>query len=312
MEKLSFVIPCYNSETTVSAVVDEIISEVNKLGYNEYEIVLVSDASPDNVYAVITDLAENNYRIKGIELAKNFGQHGALMAGYRYCTGDIIVSLDDDGQAPLDYLGEMLSTLGDDCDVVFGVHKNYTHGIFRLIGTKVNDLMFESLLGKPKDIMIDSFHVMKRFVMDEIIKYESSYPYVDGLLLRTTDKVKNVETKQRERISGKSNYTIKKLISLFLNGITAFSVKPLRISTYAGCIVALAGFILAIVTIIRKLANSDLAEGYASILAAILLIGGMILVMLGMIGEYIGRIYLSLNRSPQYVIGRSINCEEKE
>lgn len=311
MQKISFVIPCYNSQNTIGLVVDEIIETVTSRDGYDYEIILVNDSSPDNVFQTITSLAQNNKRIIGVDLARNFGQHSAIMAGFNFVTGDIVVCLDDDGQTPACEMFSLIDKL-DVNDLVFAKYNEKKHSAFRNFGSKLNDKMAQWLIGKPKKLKIMSYFACKRFVIDEVVRYKNSYPYISGLLLRVTNKVDNVEVKHRERIEGQSGYTIKKLFLLWVNGFTAFSVKPLRIATFIGCVTAIIGFIYGIYVVINKLINPLAPMGYSSMMSAMLFIGGMIMLLLGMIGEYLGRAYISLNNAPQYVVRTVLNSEESK
>lgn len=165
------------------------------------------------------------------------------------------------------------------------------------------------MLGKPKDLYVSSYFAVKRFVVEDMVRYENSYPYVIGLVLRSTRKIANVSVSHREREEGISGYTFKKLIGLWFNGFTAFSVKPLRIATVIGAGSAVVGFCYGLYTIIKRLFNPAVPMGFSSTMSAIVFFGGMIMLMLGLIGEYIGRIYISLNNSPQYVIREKINID---
>ncbi len=306
-EKISFVIPCYGSENTIENVVEEINEEMVKHLQFDYEIIMVNDSSPDSVWDVITSICKKYPNTKGINFSRNFGQHAALMAGYKCCTGDIVFSLDDDGQAPVDEIFKLINKLEEGYDVVYGKYPKIKQNKFRILGSLINEKMTEIMLDKPKNIKVTSFFVARKFVIDEMLKYDNAYPYVIGLVLRTTNKITNIEVNQRERADGKSGYTFKKLLSLWLNGFTAFSIKPLRIASILGFIVAFAGFIYGIFTIINKILNPNVIIGYSSMMAVILFIGGMIMMLLGMVGEYIGRIYISINKSPQFVIKEKIN-----
>ena len=309
MDKISFVIPCYHSEHTIGGVVDEIVSTVTAHGGYDYEIILINDNSPDNVMDTITELSKANPRVKGLELSRNFGQHSAIMAGFTYLTGDVIVCLDDDGQTPANEMFKLIDKL-DEFDLVFAEYKNKQHSGFRNFGSKVNDLMARWLLSKPKDLKIMSYFACKRYVVDEVLRYENPYPYMSGLLLRATRKVCNVEVNHRERVEGRSGYSMKKLLLLWINGFTSFSVKPLRFATFIGFLTAAVGFVFGIYVIIHKFVVPDSLMGWSSTMAAMLFIGGMIMLMLGMVGEYVGRIYLSINRSPQFVIRKKVGFED--
>ncbi|MCF0104247.1 MAG: hypothetical protein HUJ51_02540 [Eggerthellaceae bacterium] len=169
--------------------------------------------------------------------------------------------------------------------------------------------MGERMIQQPKGIIETSYFVARRFVIDEMRKYENSFPYLPGLVFRITQNVANVKTHQRERLEGKSGYSFGRLFALWLNGFTAFSVLPLRVSSFIGFLCSVLGFIAVIFTVVRKIVDTNVDVGWSSIIALILFIGGLIMLMLGMIGEYLGRIYISINRSPQYVIRDSINLE---
>lgn len=304
---VSFVIPCYNSSRTVGKVVDEITVTMKGLEQYDYEIILINDSSPDDTYGEIKRICKEDDRVCGVNLARNFGQHAALMAGFHYVHGDIVVCMDDDGQTPAEEVGKLLGKMEEGYDVVYASYKHKQHSAFRNLGSKVNDLMTRVMLGKPKDLYISSYFAVKRFIIDEIVKYTNPYPYVIGLVLRTTKKIVNVEVNHREREIGTSGYTVGKLFALWFNGFTAFSIKPLRIATVIGVLVAATGFIYGIYTIIRKLIDPNVILGFSSLMSALVFIGGMLMLMLGIIGEYIGRIYISLNNSPQYVIRECID-----
>ncbi|SOY30121.1 Undecaprenyl-phosphate 4-deoxy-4-formamido-L-arabinose transferase [Acetatifactor muris] len=309
MKKISFVIPCYRSEQTLEQVVTEIREKMNTMKQYQYDIFLVNDCSPDNTRDVIRKLCEEDGKVKGIDFARNFGQHSALMAGLRYSDGDYVVCLDDDGQTPADEVDRLLEKLEEGFDAVYARYEHKQHSGFRNLGSKMNERMTRTMLGKPADLYISSYFAVKRFVVEDMIRYENSYPYVIGLVLRATKNIANVPVNHRERSVGTSGYTLKKLFSLWFNGFTAFSVKPLRIATALGAISAVAGFLYGIYTIIKRFLNPDVPMGFSSTMAAIVFFGGMMMLMLGLIGEYIGRIYISLNNSPQYVIREKMNLE---
>ena len=309
MEKLSFVIPCYGSETTIEIVVNEIRETLKQRPEYDYEIILVNDCSPDRVWPRIRALALADSHITGIDLAKNFGQHAALMAGYRHCTGDLIISLDDDGQTPACELFTLVDKMKEGWDVVYASYAHKMHSGFRNFGTWMNERMTESLIGKPKGLRVTSYFIMRRFIADEILRYENAYPYIEGLIFRATRNIANVPVTHHERMVGESGYTFSKLLALWFNGFTAFSVKPLRIATFCGSACACIGFLYGIYVVIRKLVDSSIEMGWSSIIASIFSLGGLILIMLGMIGEYIGRIYISINNAPQYTIRQVVTAD---
>jgi len=302
MKKVSFVIPCYRSENTLEGVVLEIKEAMNKLEKYTYEIILINDSSPDNTWKTIEKLSTENENIIGVNFSKNFGQHAALMAGMRETSGDYVVCLDDDGQTPANEVDKLLKALEDGADAVYAKYGNKKHSLFRNFGSRVNDLMTRIMLGKPKELFISSYFGVKRFVVEDMVRYQNSYPYVIGLVLRATKNIVNVDVTHREREEGKSGYTLKKLLGLWFNGFTAFSVTPLRIATVIGVFCAIVGFAYGLYVFIRRLVDPNMVMGFSSIMCVILFVGGMLMIMLGLVGEYIGRIYICLNNSPQYVI----------
>lgn len=306
MKKISFVIPCYNSEKTISNVVHEI--KDSQLPYDQ-EIILINDCSSDETWKVISGIAKTNPSVKAINFSKNFGQHSALMAGYRVATGDFVVSLDDDGQTPANETYKLIEEIEKGYDVVYASYKNKKHSKFRNVGTGINNKMCQWLIGKPKNLDITSFFVAKKYIIDEIVKYENPYSYIPGLVLRSTKNISSVPVEHRNREEGKSGYSFRKLVALWISGFTAFSVKPLRLATMFGMIIAAGGFIYFIYTIIHKIINPQTPMGWTSTISIILIIGGSILFVLGMIGEYLGRVYLSLNKEPQYIVKDKINIE---
>ncbi len=311
MQKLiSFVIPCYRSEKTIKKVVEEIIQTVALRDGYDYEIIAVNDCSPDGVYDVLKSLASSNKKIKLICLAKNMGKHAAVLAGYSVVKGELIVNLDDDYQSPVNNVWSLIDLVeNDDCDCASAEYVEKKESRMKIFGSNINMWMGQMLLDKPKGFRFENLSVLKAFVVKEILNYKQPYPYLEGLILRVTKNVKTVKMEQRERAdSNKSGYTLKRSVSLLFNGLTAFSVGPLRFASLLGLLFSFVGFVYGFVTIIRKIINPEIMMGYSSILSAILFSSGLIMLMLGIIGEYIGRIYICLNNSPQYTIKETINC----
>lgn len=310
--KYSFVIPCYRSEKTISSVVKEIQDKMGDMNHNDYEIILVNDYSPDNTFGVIRELCGKYKNIIGINHSKNFGQHAALMAGFHFVSGDIVICLDDDGQTPANEVDKLIDKINEGYDVVYAEYNHKQHSGFRNWGSHVNKVMTEVMLGKPKELYISSYFAAKRYIVDEMLNYHGAYPYVMGLVLRTTRNICNVPVNHRERMEGASGYTLKKLLGLWMNGFTSFSILPLRVASYGGSLIAVIGFIYAIYVIIRKLVDPTRILGWSSTISIMLILGGLILLVLGLIGEYVGRIFISINNSPQYVIKSVINYDKVE
>ena len=300
--KISFVIPCYKSKNTIENVISEIDEKMKAMNKYVHEIILVDDSSPDETFTVIKQICSKKNHVIGIGLSRNFGQHAALMAGFHHANGDIIVCLDDDGQTPANEVDKLLDKIEEGSDVVYAAYREKKHSGFRNFGSHVNSMMAECLLGKPKELFVSSYFAARRFVIDEIIRYDNSYPYIIGLVLRTTKNIANVDVNHREREIGQSGYSFHKLVSLWVNGVTTFSIKPLRLAIYLGMSSALLGFIYIIFIVISKINNPSVPLGWTTIVALLLFIGGEILFVLGIVGEYVGRTYISINSAPQYVV----------
>ncbi len=311
-KRISFVIPCYRSEKTIREVIGEIIRVVSEKKEYDYEVICVNDCSPDQVGSVITQLAESNPKIKYIEFVKNKGKHAAILAGHAFVTGEFVVDMDDDCQSPVYELWRLLTPVeNDECDVATANYFKKKESLFKRFGSWINMKTSTIMLDKPKGMIIDNFSVMKRLISDEIIKYKNPYPYFEGLVFSITKRVNVVMMEQRERgDDNRTGYTFVKSLALWSNGLTAFSVKPLRIASVSGLIFAIAGFLWGISIIIRKLVfDSILIMGYSSLAAIMLFSSGLMMLMLGMLGEYIGRIYISINSQPQYTIKKIKNVD---
>ena len=300
---LSFVVPCYRSAGTIAGVVAE-ISETVRARANEFdhEIVLVNDGSPDNVASVIEGLCESYPQIVFVNLSRNFGQHSAIMAGFAHTRGEVIISLDDDGQTPAGECFKLIDKVREGYDIVYAAYEKRKQNLFRNLGSRFNAACNHFFFGQPSDLQVNSYFACQRFVVDAALKYPNPFPFVTGLLFQSVSRYANVPVSHRARQEGQSGYTLKKLISLWANGVTAFSIKPLRFANYLGWLTALFGFLFALVTVIRKLVTPTIEAGWSSTIAVLLVLGGIIIALIGVVGEYIGRIYLSINRCPQYVV----------
>ena len=314
MKLLSFVIPCYRSEKTIGKVIDEIIATMSQRSGYDYEIIAVNDCSPDGVLEVLRTLAADNKKIKVVNLAKNMGKHAAVMAGYSFVRGDYIVNLDDDFQSPVNRLWDLMDPIeSDECDIATAEYHRKKEAAWKRIGSSINCYISEVMLGKPKGLKFENFGVMKRFVMDEIIRYKNPFPFLEGLCLRVTMRVKAVPMEQRERADDNgTGFTFWKSFSLFANGFTNFSVKPLRLALILGIVFAALGFIYGIIVIIRKMIFPSTPVGWSSLMAINLFSSGLIMLILGMIGEYVGRIFICINDAPQFVVRETINIDKEQ
>lgn len=301
-KRISFVIPCYRSENTITGVLDEIRSVMKDSETYDYEIVAVNDSSPDRVYEVLTVEQKKDDRITVIDLAKNAGKQSAVMAGFSMVSGEIVVCLDDDGQCPVQELWKLVDGIEHGYDAVMAQYGRKKQSVFRNMGSRMNSVMFHWLLDKPKNLQLSNFYAIKIFIVREMMQYRNPYPYLHGLMLRATQNILGVPMEERRRQIGKSGYTLRKLVAFWLDGLTGFSVKPLRVAIALGMCSSFGGIIYGIYLLFRRIRNVTVVTGWTSLMALMLFLGGVILVVLGLIGEYIGRIYICMNASPQYVI----------
>jgi glycosyltransferase involved in cell wall biosynthesis len=305
---LSIIIPVYNSEKIISLVVEELRKTLSdKLAY---EIILINDGSKDDSYNVCRRLSKKYGFVRFIDLSKNFGQHSAILAGLRFVKGEYIVFMDDDLQTPPREIWKLINKIKEGYDVVYAKYESKQHSRFKTFGSKINDIMANILFKKPKNINITSYFIIRKYLADEITNYTGPYPYLGGLIFRSTDNIGTVDMAHDRREYGKSNYSFISLFKLWFNGFTNFSVKPLRVSFLLGTICSLAGFISSIVIVIRKIINPQIVLGWTSMIVAVLLFSGIQLILIGLVGEYVGRIFLSQNKQPQYVIKEKYNIKD--
>ena len=306
---VSIVIPVYNGQETIGRLADELVACLGP-SYG-LEIVLINDCSRDQSEQACIALFEKQRDIvRFFSLAKNVGEHNAVMAGLNQCSGDFVVIMDDDFQNPISEVVKLLNFgLEHDYDVVYTWYPKKRHAWWRNLGSWFNDQVANVMLKKPRGLYLSSFKLLNRFLVNEIIKYDLPYSYIDGLVLRTTEKVGRLEVEHGTRETGRSGYTLRKLIRLWLNMFVNFSILPLRVATLSGMFFSLMGLGIGVWTVIEKLSNPNLPVGYAALTVIVSIFAGVQLIALGMNGEYVGRIFLSLNRSPQYTIRRRFEKE---
>lgn len=278
-------------------------AELEKLDIHEYEFILVDDYSPDDGATLneLKSLAEDYSYVKVISLAKNAGQHNAVMAGLNYASGELLIAMDDDMQTHPSQLKYLLAEIDKGYDIVYGYYPQKKHSLFRNFGSFLNYLTVRVLIGKPKDMKTSSYWVIRKFVRDYVIQYQSPYTHLQGLFLRTTRNISCIPIEHFEREVGQSGYTLKKLIQLYSN-IMGYSVVPLRLATYAGYFFSIISILGAIGIIIKKILVPTMAIGWPSMMCAICFFAGINMLFLGMIGEYLGRMFLGMNKQPQFVV----------
>ncbi len=301
---LSIVVPVYRSAPILPRLVAQIEAEMDREGLaGRFELVLVNDCSPDDSWQVIRTQAEAHPFVRGITLRRNAGQHNAIMAGLHHVRGEYVVLMDDDLQHPPSAIADILRALSSGYDVCYTNYLNRQHATWKKLGSRFNDWVATLLISKPRGLYLSSFKGMRREIAEEIIRYDGPYTYIDGLILDVTRSIITVDIQHQERAEGESNYTLRRLVGLWMKMATSFSVFPLRLATYAGFSLSAISMLMIIVVIIRKMYHPEFPAGWSSLLATVLFIGGIQTLCLGMIGEYLGRTYLKLNRKPQFVIG---------
>ena len=298
---IGIVIPVYNGALTIGNLVDKLIT---LLPYKNKKIILVNDGSTDNSHEVCLKKVEQYpHIVTYLSLSKNFGEHNAVMAGLNYADTDYVVIMDDDFQNPPDEVEKLINTTIDGgYDVTYSYYEEKKHTFFRNLGSKFNDIVATFLLDKPPNLYLSSFKCMNRFMVNEVIKYKGPFPYIDGLILRVTRNIGKVMVRHEERQINRSNYTLRKLIHLWLNMFINFSITPLRISTVLGLFMAFIGAIMGIYVFIDRIFYSGAPLGWTSLMIAIITFSGVQLFIIGLMGEYLGRLFLTENMTPQYVI----------
>lgn len=298
---LSFIIPLYNSAATIAAVVREIEGFTIPGGH---EIVLVNDGSADATAEVCRELVRTaRVPICYVEHARNFGEHNAVLTGWRHARGRHLVNLDDDGQnPPAEAVRLWEHTQATGLDVVFGHYAVKQHSAWRNAGSWLTNKMTDWALDKPPGFYLSSFRCVSGFVAREVVGYAGPFPYIDGLLLQVTQRIGSIEVRHEARQAGASTYTLRRLIRLWLSAWINFSVFPLRVATVVGLVVAFVGLVALCGVIFLWLTDRGPAFGWGSNTAALLVFSGVQLLLLGLIGEYIGRMFLAVNQRPQSVV----------
>jgi undecaprenyl-phosphate 4-deoxy-4-formamido-L-arabinose transferase len=298
---LSIVVPVYRGATTIGLLVDA-LSALQPAG--GLEIVLVNDGSPDNSGEVCQELVRSaTVPLTYIEHARNYGEHNAVMTGLRHVRGAYAITMDDDLQNPPEEVIRIYdhARLGG-WDVVYTRYAEKKHAGWRNLGSRFANAVADRLLDKPKGLYLSSFRCMSALVVRSVTRYRGPYPYIDGLIMQVTQRIDSIEVRHLPRTEGRSNYNLVRLVRLWLNLATSFSLAPLRLATIAGAAMALLGAVGAVATIVEALFLHDTPSGWASTMTVILLVSGVQSMILGVLGEYVGRTFLSANGKPQGTI----------
>ena len=304
----SIVIPVYNGARTVAQLVDELIEILG----GGLQIILVNDGSGDNSDEVCKGICEKYPQvITYLNLSKNFSEHNAVMAGLNYVKGDYVVIMDDDFQNPPEEVPRLFAAAVEGgYDLVYTYYKKKHHNVFRNIGSKFTNIVGSFLLRTPRGLYMSSFKCMSSFLVKEVIKYTGPYPYVDGLALRCTRNIGKIEVKHQKRDRGTSGYTLAKSVNLWLNMFINFSIVPLRVSSYLGLLFSLLGAIVGLGIVVEKILYPEIPMGWPSLVITVVVFSGVQLLIVGLVGEYVGRLFLSTNQTPQYIVREVVESEQ--
>ncbi|MBQ6455954.1 MAG: glycosyltransferase family 2 protein [Mogibacterium sp.] len=308
---ISIIIPCYYSEKTIGKVVDMVTEEFNNNEGYECEFVLVNDGSTDGTFNEIVALNRKYPNVRGVNLMRNFGQHNAIMAALNYTKGDYILGMDDDMQTHPSQIFKLIHKIEEGYDLVYGIYPEVKNGPIKNLTSIINRKTSRVMLSRPKEIESSNFWIITKSVRDEVIKFDTFNPYVDAVFYRVTNNIGMVPVEHFKREYGHSGYTFKKLLKLWM-AYWNFSVIPLRISFFVGIFSFIAGLVFTILIIINKIIYPNLPVGWSSTMCVITLLFGVVLMVLGIVGEYLGKIILILNKTPQYVIRDTVGINESE
>lgn len=308
--ELSVVIPAYGSADILPRLIEALEEALPQaVGSQGFEVILVHDCGPDDTWPLIVDLVRSRPWLRGIDLGRNAGQHNAIMAGLSRARGRYIVTMDDDLQHDPADIPRVLERLHSGADACYVQFESRKHAYWKRLGSAFNDRVARWLLRKPAGLYLSPFRGLRRSVRNEMLRYQGPFVYLDGLILQSTSHIDTVQARHHARVDGKSGYSLRKSISLWLQMATSFSVAPLRLASLAGIAFSLLGFLAAVVLVLDKLLHPDMVVGWTSLIVVVLLIGGVQLLALGVIGEYVGRVLLNVGNRPQFVIRRCANLE---
>lgn len=305
--ELSIVIPVFNSEGNLEELTKRLHQALD--GRASFEVILVNDCSTDNSWKVVRGLCRKDPMIVGLSLMKNSGQDSALMAGLNASKGAYVVIMDDDLQHDPQDIPKLYEVCRQGYHVCYANFRSKKQAFWKNLGSWINGKTAEILINKPKNIYLSPFQIIKRDVVEEIVKYDGPYPYIQGLIFRVTRNITQVDVDHHQRHQGKSNFTLLRSLRVYVHLATSFSVVPLRVAIVVGAMFTAASFLAIPYYLFIHFVGEYVVPGFTTLVIVNLLIGGLILLSLGIIGEYLGRIYLTLNRKPQFVVGESINAD---
>ena len=306
---ISVIVPVYNSEPSLSDLNNRLVSVLKNLVEDKFEIIFVNDGSTDSSWSILKQFAANQNNIVAINLTRNFGQHNALMCGFKLARGSYIITIDDDLQIPPEEMVKLFQAIQEGHDVVYGIYGKKEHSIFRNFGSKLIQFVFRKTFNV--DFEISAFRIMTKQIVEKMLSYEKSFSFIDGLIVWHSTCIHNISVAHNPRQYGISGYSLKKLLILALNMLTNFSIVPLQIASLSGIVFAFSGFFLGFFFLLKKLIYDIPVSGFTSTVVILTIFSGVQLLTVGILGEYIGRIHINVNNRPQYAI-RDVVYKEEE
>ncbi|MEW9920358.1 glycosyltransferase family 2 protein [Marimonas sp. MJW-29] len=298
---ISVVVPVYNSEATLEPLTERILAVLAQMGKSG-EIIFVDDGSSDGSWEVLENLAIHHpANVVAVQLRRNFGQHNAIMCGFGEVRGSIVVTMDDDLQNPPEEITKLVGALeNSQYDVIYAQYGKRYHAGWRNFGSRTVQAFYRYIF--QTDISPNSFRALRSELLPELLNYQLNYTYIDGLLNWCTTRIGAVRVKHAAREVGRSGYSVKTLLLLALNVFTNFSIMPLQLVSVMGVLIALLGLMGAVFYLVQYAVAQIVVPGFATIVIVILVVGGAQMLALGIIGEYLGRLHLNMNRKPQYIV----------
>lgn len=307
--KITVSIPCYRSAKTLPTIASQIRSIIAKHPGYTYQIIFVNDCSPDETFEVIKQLCLEDENIVGIDLSRNWGQATARMASIPYIEGDCTVFMDDDGQHPIDHMFDLIEKIEEGYDIVSADFSQKQTKLINRLTSSISSKLYIAMGKRPKGAVSSAYFAINKLCTDSLKKYQSPFPSIFGYLYQIAGRITSIKLEHKKRLEGSSGYNFKKRFKVWLNGMVNFSIVPLQLSSLLGVLFSSIGFLTGIILVIRKLLNPNILMGYTSLITVILFIGGLLMIMIGLMGEYVGRMYLTLSDQPQYEIRETLNTE---
>ena len=308
---VSIVVPCYNSESTIEKLADLTKEAFDKLDGYEYEMILVNDYSRDRTWDAILRITDRYPNVKGLNLARNFGQHAAVFAGLHYADGELVMAMDDDLQNHPDQIGLFLEKQKEGFDVVFGVFRERHFSAWKNVTGAVSRSLLFRLIDRPRDIQMSSFWLARRYVIDEILTYTGNEVFIQLLFFRTTHHMANITIDHFDREEGNSNYTFRKGLRHFMTVIN-FSDVPLKLAVYIGVFFCVCGLLALLGILIFRLTHPAAQTGWPVLLGVMLFLAGILFMLVGILGIYLGKVMFTVNKSPSYVIRDAVVHGQKD